>query len=322
MTRPPLADLPVAVAAEGAACRVTLIRSSGSAPAPQGAAMTVALARFDGTIGGGALEFEALRQARRMLAPAALAACDVTWRRRTVDYPLGPSLGQCCGGHVTLLFEVFGPAEAAALATLAADVDPDAPDFLRPAASGAPLARGDGRLAAPDWFAEPVAWRETPLFLYGAGHVGQAVVRAFQDLPFEIFWVDVGPERFPDIRRPGLNLAPARDMAAVAKFAPGDGWHVVMTYSHAIDYAICHAVLARGEFAYLGLIASATKRARFEKRLAEAGAPAAAIRRLHAPIGLPGLPGKAPAVIAASLAADLLQRRAAMAERLTAEAAE
>ena len=330
-----LSELNRMVAAQGPVVRVSIVRADGSAPRGVGAAMTVAANIFTGTIGGGALEHEALNAARKLLREHRGGA-KPGWQRSVRDYPLGPSLGQCCGGHVRLLFEVVAAAELAAMTENLGEGESLAGVMaLRPLKSGLamefvrhrkddrdawPLAlrrlvremmsgvRPRGPILAADWYGEPLGLDLAPLFLYGAGHVGRAVAKVLAELPFEVRWVDTGPERYPELMPPGVQRLVAADPARAARHAPADAWHVVMTFSHAIDLEVCRTVLARSDFAYLGVIASKTKRARFVRRLREAGIPQAAVARLHAPIGLPGLAGKEPAVIAVSLAADLLLR--------------
>ena len=261
------------------------------------------------------------------------------WQRDVRDFALGPSLGQCCGGYTRLLFELFTARERPTLEALATGVDPSATLSLRPLDSGRPLevvstrkepgerplavtralrdmlsgakpreailirgAKGDSA-----WFLEPLARRTVPLFIYGAGHVGRALVRVLQDLPFAITWVDTAPARFPDPLPSHARAQAAPDLPALASAAPVGAYHIVMTYSHALDLAICHAVLRRGDFGHLGLIGSATKRARFLKRLAELGISPAMLSRLTCPIGVPGLGGKEPSMIAISVAAQLAQ---------------
>ena len=332
------------VADQGAAVRVTVIKAEGSTPREAGAAMIVGPRDFEGTIGGGTLEHRALAEARALLAPAEGGEA-AAWLRRSQVYPLGPSLGQCCGGSAQLLFERFGAAECE---TLRGSAAAEAGWLLRPLAAGpAPrlaarpedlggdlpravrrlageLLAGDrpsearmvaGQKKSDDWFLEPLRARRVPLFLYGAGHVGRAVVQALSGLAFEIHWVDTAPERFPDPLAAGVNAIVAADPSVIAAAAPGEAFHVVMTYSHPMDLAICHAVLERNDFAYLGLIGSKTKRARFVRRLQDAGVSEAVVERMICPIGLPGIRGKEPPVIAVSLAADLLQRWQKRAEK-------
>ncbi len=323
------------VAHAGAAVRVVVIRAEGSTPRETGAAMVVTERDFEGTIGGGTLEFEALASARALLkgiTPGEQSA----WTRKVRTYPLGPALGQCCGGAAKLLFEVYGDAECRQLQAAPAEalvlhpledaagllVISDRKDFandwplalsrvVRDLLSGArprsPLLVS-GRRNKSDWFVEPLAAKKVPLYLYGAGHVGRAVVAAFAGLPFDIVWVDTGPERFPAPLPSAVQAVVAADPVPLAAAAPAGAFHVVMTYSHPMDLAICHAVLAKGRFAYLGVIGSKTKHARFTRRLRDLGMPDLQISRLVCPIGLAGLSGKEPPVIAVSLAADLLQR--------------
>jgi len=310
--------------------RVSVIAAAGSSPNQVGSAMTVGAEEFTGTIGGGTLELEALKQARQLLDQADTAD---PWFRLVRDFPLGPALGQCCGGHVKLLFETVTAAEAETIRASAALEDGRL--LLRPFDCGRPIEVVDARAAdlgtyppavaqvlrelgsgARDWSAvakqgwliEPIRARRQVMFLYGAGHVGRAVVHAFQGLPFDIYWVDTDASRYPEAIPAGIERMVSANPADAARLAPAGAWHVVMTFSHAIDFDVCQTVLARGDFNYLGVIASKTKRQRFQRRLRDAGINDAAIARLIAPIGLEGLAGKEPAVIAVSLAADFLIR--------------
>ncbi|HEX2255982.1 MAG TPA: xanthine dehydrogenase accessory protein XdhC [Afifellaceae bacterium] len=298
----------------------------GSAPREAGARMLVMAARASGTIGGGELEHQAIRQARELLGAGAAALS---------DRALGPELGQCCGGAVTLAFEPFAPEDCGWLERLAV------------AAAGArPLVRtiAFGRAGAfeRDWQvvdeapAEETVIRRVAggflirewvnpageaLFLFGAGHVGRAVVRAVEPLGFAVTWVDGRADAFPSDVPAGVRTSSlAMPELAVADAPPG-AFYLVMTHSHPLDEEVCATVLGRGDFAFLGLIGSATKRARFLGRLRRRGIAAAALERLTCPIGLPDIKGKEPAVIAASVAADLLLRREARRQLRPADAA-
>ncbi|WP_375689270.1 xanthine dehydrogenase accessory protein XdhC [Pseudooceanicola sp. LIPI14-2-Ac024] len=291
------------VAREGCVLRVAIAEVRGSAPREAGAAMVTGPAGLDGTIGGGALEFEALQVAAGLAGPKVL--------RRA----LGPELGQCCGGAVTLVFEVF---DAALLAGI------DGPGFARPVVAGAgemPLAirralseaRAKGAevpvLLVDGWLLEPVAEARRPLWIWGAGHVGRALVAVMAPLPgFAITWVDTGAERFPDAVPEGVTTVPAADPAQLAAHAPADAAHLVLTYSHALDLALCDALLRRG-FGWAGLIGSETKWVRFRKRLSEAGHGDAQISRIRCPIGDKSF-GKHPQAIAVGVAAALLRETA------------
>jgi xanthine dehydrogenase accessory factor len=316
-----LSALRAAVAAHGPLCRVVVARVRGSAPREAGAAMLVWADGFSGTIGGGALEWEALADARRRLGrggPDGLRS-----------WPLGPGLGQCCGGAVTAAFEMFDAARVGAIdaggpvhARPLGHAEREPPGAIRAHARAARAGEA-GPLALsvdPAWLSERIDPARTPLWLYGAGHVGRAAVRAFADLPFAITWVDDAPARFPADCMGAAPLMAARPAEAAALAPPG-AVHMVMTYSHAMDLEICHCVLSAGGFARLGVIGSASKSARFRARLRALGHGDGAIARLECPIGTPGLGGKAPAEIAISLAADLLGWRGMRGRSSAAEAA-
>ncbi|MGL5735223.1 MAG: xanthine dehydrogenase accessory protein XdhC, partial [Beijerinckiaceae bacterium] len=145
---------------------------------------------------------------------------------------------------------------------------------------------------------------------FGAGHVAQALVLALAPLPFSVRWIDGRDGVFPAAVPGSVVCVASRDPAAEIAQAPADAMVLVMTHSHALDLDIVMAALASQRLGYVGLIGSASKRARFVAQLAKAGLDAATLARLICPVGLPGLPGKEPAVIAASIAADLLMRRA------------
>lgn len=300
-----LPGLAAAVAARGIVVRVVVAGFAGSAPRETGAAMLVWDAGQSGTIGGGALEWQAARAARALLgAPG-------PWARQLLKLPLGPALGQCCGGHVTLLFERYAAEELASLT---------GPVIVRPVAAG--LAPGAGLAAArarraarsgdsagarmaDGLMIEPLPEPAQPLWLYGAGHVGRAIVRVAEDLPLAITWIDSARGRFPETVPAHAAPLVAADPARAALHAPETAAHLVLTYSHALDLGICHAVLAR-RFRYLGLIGSASKAARFRKRLRDLGHAEPAIARLTCPIGDRTL-GKRPAAIALGVVAEMLR---------------
>jgi xanthine dehydrogenase accessory factor len=297
-----------------AAMLVHVAELRGSGPREVGAQMLVTEDGLSGTIGGGALEYAAMLKARELLASG---------KAGLVRVALGPELNQCCGGSVTLAFEPFAPADLAWLRKLMLAADGPTPiarmvrldgagnlvrDWSpqkgrRDAAFVATLA--GGRLIVQERVNPP----RQALFLFGAGHVGRALARALQPLDFAMTWIDGRENPFPNPPPEGVKtLALAMPELAVDE-APEDTVYLVMTHSHPLDEAVCEAVLRRGDFAYLGLIGSATKRVRFVKRLGEAGIPPDMLERLICPIGLPGIESKEPPAIAASVAADLLLRR-------------
>lgn len=297
-----LAALRACVARQGHAVRVVIAAHEGSSPRETGAAMLVWAGGAEGTIGGGALEWEAMARARAMLSGDAPLRLD--------RVALGPGIGQCCGGAVTLLSEVY---DAQAVAALEGDV------IARPVGGAGemplPVRRMLNRQRAAGeipparliqgWMVEPVARAPRDLWIWGAGHVGRALVAVLAPLPdFAITWVDSGADRFPDAATPGVTPLWAANPADLVAHAPRHAEHLVLTYSHALDLELCHRILGHGHGG-LGLIGSATKAARFRSRLRALGHGDAAIAGMVCPIGDPGL-GKHPQAIAVGVAARLL----------------
>lgn len=287
-----------AVAAHGAVVRVVVAGCDGSTPREAGAAMLVWGTGQSGTIGGGTLEWEATRRARAMLEGAGGPLL--------LRQPLGPALGQCCGGAVLLGFERF---DAERLAALPGDTG----RYIRPMQAGAPeapppaLQRADpeATTCTGGWLAEPVSPPGTPVWIYGAGHVGRAVAATLAPLPgFDVTLIDTAADRLPDPLPPGVTPAIAANPADLVGHAPETAHHLIMTLSHAIDLDICHRLMGR-RFASAGLIGSDSKWARFRKRLQQLGATPAQIARITCPIGTPEL-GKSPQAIAVGVAHALL----------------
>jgi xanthine dehydrogenase accessory factor len=258
---PNLRDVALQWRARGHAAVVVEVASArGSVPREAGTRMLVAADEVQGTIGGGHLELMAIADARRLLAEGGGPVCQ--------HIALGPTLGQCCGGVLDLLFTPLAAADHTAWV-----------------------------LAAPRFH----------LQLYGAGHVGRAIVRLLAGIPCRVSWIDEREAEFPPDELPAhiqkLCVEPVQ--AEVDAAAPGSCF-LVLTHSHDLDLALAHAILRRGDFAWFGLIGSKTKRARFEHRLAERGVAAETLARMVCPIGLPGITGKEPELIAVGVVAQLL----------------
>lgn len=288
---------------------VSVVGAQGSTPRELGARMLVWADQFTGTIGGGSLERQGLEQARGLLAQN-------TRRHALQDYPLGPLLGQCCGGHVRLLIE---------------RVDADSLDWLETAAAArAPFAlaasfehgemrRGleavgqspsDGpRVPIPEVrrLSETIRPALPRLVIFGAGHVGQAVARAFAPLPFHLDWLASREDLRPEASGTRAVILTEDELEEAVEAAPADTLFAIFTHSHDLDYRLTRAVLAKRDYSYLGLIGSRTKRASFESRLRADGVSEVDLARLVCPIGVAELKSKAPAVIAVSLAAQLLK---------------
>ena len=313
---------------------VTIADAKGSSPREAGVKMLVTEADSAGTVGGGNLEHEAIRLSRLMLAKAEPA----TELRR---FALGPSLGQCCGGNTQLLFEpVVAAPPADWLEPLRAFARSDQPSVLvspvGSAAGGKLLVTDDrstGADPSPELLAAARALLEKPgnasvrlwadqggrdylleqnpghrgnVLLIGAGHVGKALAAVLGTLPFAITWADDRPEQYPETIPDNITVRCTPHLERAIDEAPAGTIYLVMTYSHDLDYALCAHVLKRGDFRYLGLIGSKTKRARFEKTMADLDIDPALVERVVCPIGLSGIDSKQPTVIAVATAAQIL----------------
>jgi xanthine dehydrogenase accessory factor len=155
-------------------------------------------------------------------------------------------------------------------------------------------------------FFEPLGADRPQVVLFGAGHVGKALVRILAELPWRITWVDGRPGQFPDVLPANVTVDCTAAPERAVDRAPPDAAFLVMTHSHALDLKICEKVLQRNDFFYFGLIGSATKRAKFIRRFRLRGIPDQTVARMICPIGLPGIAGKRPAEIAIAVAAQLL----------------
>ena len=330
----PLRDWPLvllqALQVEQAAVRVVVASGRGSVPRDAGVCMLVGADWFDGTIGGGGLEWKALAAARELLQPLGVPA-------RLDRLVLAADLGQCCGGVVEIWLERFDRADLALLQRVSQAAHRGAAvlaSTLRQgrvhrqlvgerAVSGKLDAEGAAErlLRAPSGQASTTLMRDAagdlmllerlddplpPVWLYGAGHVGQALARILSELPVNLMWIDSRAALLPTEMH-GVRTWPAADPALTVAQAPAGTHFIVMTHSHALDYALCREILGRGDAASAGLIGSDSKAARFRSRLRLEGVTPERIAGLRCPIGLPGISGKWPAAIAVAVAAQLLQ---------------
>ncbi len=333
--------LDAAIDGDDAAILVTVASVEGSAPRETGAAMLVMLSRATGTIGGGHLELCAMEMARAMLSlPAGsmdLAdSITLSARRRLERLPLGPTLGQCCGGVVHLAFERIDAGGAADRALLAQRwhrgvdswrlVPLDAPTTpLLVDADGHALSDGSRcETAAPAfdhrrpchllrdadgkrWLIDPCLPYRTRLLLFGAGHVGAALIQVLATLPCHVTWVDERAEMFPAVVPANVTVEVCDAPESLVDTAPAGASFLVMTHSHPLDQRIAERILLRADSGWFGLIGSRTKRVQFERRLRARGIDEQRIAAMTCPIGIDGIEGKAPAMIAIAVAAQLLQ---------------
>ncbi len=298
------ASLRAAVTDRGTVARVVVAAVEGSSPRDPGASMLVWEGGQSGTIGGGALEFESTSRARTALADG---------QDRLDRAQLGPALGQCCGGALVLLTEIWTPERLAEIdGAVVARPTPGAPSTMPlPVQRLLADARSRGAPVAPmfrgGWMVEPVSRPARALWVWGAGHVGRAIVATIAPHPdFEITWVDTTATRFPETIPDRVSPLVAADLADVVRHAPNAVEHLIVTYSHALDLELCHRILAHG-FQSCGLIGSKTKWARFRSRLRALGHSEASIGRIRCPIGDPSL-GKHPQAIAVGVAHGLLRK--------------
>lgn len=319
-----LSDL---AAAGEPAVLVTVAGIRGSAPREIGAKMIVTSTETIGTIGGGQLEYQSTRVAVEMLNDR------VSTLR---SFPLGSSMGQCCGGVVEIFFEpvadglpawlrdlaaLNGQREPAIIATRISRTRPtklivtaeqlfgsDEEDTSMVARARRILQGGPATVRDVQEFYEPIVAPDLNIAVFGAGHVGTAVVNALSDLDCNIRWIDSRSKMF---RQVPVNVRaidapePALEVAAM----PADSFYLVMTHSHAMDFDICDRILRRMDARYCGLIGSLSKRRRFEKRYRQQGMVQALIDQLICPIGVDGISGKKPAEIAVAAAAEILKVR-------------
>lgn len=320
------------VAAGTPAVLVTVAATRGSTPRAPGAHMIVTITACHGTIGGGQLEWRAVALAREMLAQFAQ-------RASLVRFPLGASVGQCCGGVVQLAFEPIDAASRgwiAAARALTAQGNPwgrlaplganaaatrvfgdDAGDVLadrRVAEHARSLLAGTSDaalLVGTDHLLDISVPPELTVVLFGAGHVGRAMVEVFGHLPMRIIWVDSRDDEFPPQLPDNVEVRTTDTPTAEVRDAPADALFLVLTHSHALDFELVRTILDRGDFRFCGLIGSRAKRASFENRLRARGYGEGQLARIACPIGVPGISGKEPEVIAVAVAAEVLQLRGA-----------
>ena len=290
--------------ADNTVCLVTVVEVRGSAPRESGTRMLVDRDRAYGTIGGGQLEHQCAELATQMLD-------DSKPRSVLRRFPLGSQCGQCCGGVVKVLFDRIDAADDAWIDELHHRLGRGETVTLSQARDGE--RKIDMRLA-PVWhsksgtFCDRIGPAEQTVAIFGAGHVGSALVAVLAPLDCSIRWVDSRPGFIPDVLPANVTAVLSDNPAAEASLLPAGADCFVMTHSHALDLDVCAVLLARDDLGICGLIGSAAKRRRFEKRLTACGLNPQQIDALQCPIGAPGVGGKRPQAIAIAVSAQLLGR--------------
>jgi xanthine dehydrogenase accessory factor len=298
----------------GRAALVSVIDVIGSAPREVGARMVVQHhGAVFGTIGGGRLEYETLAIAEAALSAKTTEAAVHVW-------PLGPNLGQCCGGSVTILVETFDADDLDGIRSLVAAEEAGpfvtnsrlteqgrmAREILDDDTGGR---TSTGKVSIKQSFAERFGEARNTVLLFGAGHVGRALVLALSQLPFSVRWIDTRADQFPNYAPANVAIVNTDAPEGQIETAPAGAFVLIMTHSHPLDYSITAAALRRPDLGFVGLIGSETKRARFTSHALRLDLCEKQIARLVCPIGLPGIKGKEPCIIAAGVAAQLLIER-------------
>lgn len=327
---------------------VVLVRTTGSTPREVGAKMVVTPFDYFGSIGGGALEYEAIDQARRMLR----AEGNQQPKRCLRTWHLGADVGQCCGGACTLYLEILHPVDhfwlnhlmkcrnnepCVLITSLDSQNGSDRQGKMIVTTHHVEGSLGAGQESmldhartllkssvnsnmnphvvfrkpgdqSPAYLLELYGLNPFRLILFGAGHVGKAIIGVIGGLTCHVTWIDARPEMFPVSVPPNVEKVVTEQYVEIIQETHPGTFFLIMTHSHPLDLELCEHILKRGDFRYLGLIGSKSKRTRFEKRLLQKGLRQEEIKRLICPIGIPEISGKYPGAIAVSVAAQILQQ--------------
>ena len=283
---------------------VTVASTIGSTPREVGSRMIVTAEALFGTIGGGNLEFQACQIARDQL--------DNPSPQHLKRFPLGAGLGQCCGGLVNLLFEpiVAGCdwlAEALAFEAQQQDWARVVP--MNDQTIHVRLCQDCDEIGLSDqaMFIDVVRNQSMELTLFGAGHVGRAIIDIMANLPLRVRWVDSREQEFPLKIPENVEVICTDIIEAEVDDAKPNSCFLVMTHDHSLDQALAEQILKRNDFSYFGLIGSNAKRRMFETRMQRRGFNAELFEQMTCPIGINGIHSKQPAVIAISVAAQIMQ---------------
>lgn len=295
----------------------TVVRTLGSTPREIGARMLISKTEQWQTIGGGKLEWEVAAQAQALLHEKP----EYDWLLR--HYALGPSLGQCCGGAVDILFEYLSAGDIPVFEQMLTSHEQQ--QAVQRQLTLRPLHQRESdcvtTVNSSSSFTQintDFLWQDvlTPaplhIYVFGAGHVGNALIHILGTLPCHVCWVDERAELFPPEIPDNVTLEVTDIPEALIEQAPTNSYFLIMTHNHDLDLHLCHHILRYTQPAYLGLIGSLTKRARFIKRLQQQGCTPEQLDALVCPMGMPGIDGKAPAIIAVAVAAEILQHAQAL----------
>ena len=294
------------IKSHGKIARVLILKTFGSAPRDEGTTMLIWDSGQFGTIGGGELEYQVTRLAKKIIID--------NKGSRIKKFSLGPDMGQCCGGAVELLIEILDETKVKFISV-------DDGFFARPvfkdekSLNVQALIKSYRNKSVPiktsfkdGWLFEPVTKEKELVWIYGAGHVGTAIANILSKLSqFSVTCIDTSEDRYPDSFPKTVEKLITKNPARIVQYAPSETHHLILTYSHALDLEICHQLLQLN-FATAGLIGSKTKWARFKKRLNELNYTFEQINTIICPIGEPSF-GKSPYEIAIGVASMLLDKK-------------
>ena len=245
----------------------TIIKAKGSVPRNENVSMVISSSKQYGTIGGGELEYQVIKESNDLLN-------NLDCNQRIIELPLGPTLGQCCGGFVKIQLSKFK--------------------------------NGKNLLLKHD-LKEQIINQNQNLYIFGAGHVGNSLLSKLDGVGFNIFVIDSRENFISKINADYVFPILAKDHTIIIKNTPSKSYYLVLTHSHQLDLSICDSILKKNDFTFIGLIGSKTKKIRFTKRLIEIGHDKNLIDKIECPIGIQSIEGKEPDVIAISIIARLLE---------------
>ena len=252
----------------------TIIKAKGSVPRNENVSMAISSSKQYGTIGGGELEYQVIKESNDLLN-------NLDCNQKIIELPLGPTLGQCCGGFVKIQLSKFK--------------------------------NGKNLLLKHD-LKEQIINQNQNLYIFGAGHVANALLSKLDGVGFNIFVIDSRENFISKINTDYVFPILAKDHTIIIKNAPSKSYYLVLTHSHQLDLSICDSILKKNNFTFIGLIGSKTKKIRFKKRLIEIGHDENSIDKIECPIGIRSIEGKEPDVIAISIIARLLEYKSSSAK--------
>lgn len=293
----------------GNACAlISVVATKGSTPREVGARIVANVkGGFQGTIGGGNLEHNCIHFALNMLG-------DDAQNFHLEKHLLGPDMGQCCGGAVTVLIEKFNPKMQSQVQNFA-DAEAKGKFLARVLLADNAITReftdGDTEqlgLTGTNQIIEEFGQPNLPIYLFGAGHVGRALMLNLAVLPFDVTWVDSRKSEFPSAVPANFKKIYLDKPHEILATAPSEAQIIILTHDHDVDFDIAFTALAMNRFDYVGMIGSKTKKARFKSRFKAAGLDKPLADKLNTPLGIAGISSKKPSAIAISIVAEILSR--------------